>query len=152
MSPPQNPSLIPDKELRPWIECKQADEAIENELTKINDILALTSPIKNAGFQGDSQLDMQPEELLAFLDLTEKPGWMGYDEPEVLEIEQDKVNAVQLPENDSIVLEDPTVRNILNKINDLTINIDNINRNKLARLRTMHLLPIDTMIGVRSNK
>ena len=141
-------SLLPEKELRPWAECKETDDLVEQELRNVNDILALTSPIKNAGFQGMSELDMKSDQLLEFHSMVAQPGWMGFDEPEVTDVVVDEEFPPQddtAPRLAQTLVDDPQIMDALNKLNSLT---SAMKRNKLARLRTMHLLPIDTMRGV----
>jgi hypothetical protein len=94
-------------------------------------------------------LDTKPTELLEFQQLIEQPGWMGFEDPEV---DLNLSEFEDLPEEDSSSLEtssslldDPAIAVAIKKINDLT---SSLNRTRLARLRTMHLLPIDTMIRV----
>lgn len=145
-------SLLPEKELRPWAECKETDFLVEQELTKVNDILSLTSPIKNAGFPGMSELDMKAAELIEFQNFVGQPGWMGFDEPEVNEMaDENSVFSVgeDSLENNRVITDDPAIADAVNKLNKLTATMS---RNRLAHLRTMHLLPVETMRGKKKKK
>ena len=142
-------SLVPDKELRPWADCKELDDMVDKELENVNDILSMTSPIKNAGFQGMSELDMKAQEFIAFQNLVEQPGWMGFDEPEVNDILDEDLEVSADSASEPMLTEDPAIVEALNKLNNLTATM---RRNRMAGLRTMHLMPVETMRGKKKKK
>jgi hypothetical protein len=138
--------------MRPWAICKELDDAVEQELERGNEILNLTSPVKNAGYPGSSELDMKPPELIDFNSMLENPAWMGFDEPEVNEADIKDLNSSEIDDETSLsehsfLLDDPTIAAAIKKVNALTVNF-NRSRLQMARLKTMRLLPIDTMIRV----
>lgn len=148
-------SRIPDSEMRPWADCKELDEAVERELGKVNDCLNLTSPSRNAGYPGSSDIDAQPPELIDFNNYVEQPGWMGSDEPEQDGQDPCTADATDLIDEsdvqsiESSLIHDPVITAAIKKVNELTVNF-NRTRLQMARLKTMRLLPIDTMIRVSS--
>lgn len=166
-------SLVPDSEMRPWADTKETDEKVDQELRKVNDILNFTSPVKNGGFAGMSELDGVTDEVRVFKDMVEDPGWIGFEplEPEFEEgaedgsLMDDSIDSLEgqyldeamnvnegvdnLPIRDQNLLDDPTVLQAMNKLNNLTVKMS---RTRLARLRTMHLLPIETMRKQKEKK
>ena len=106
------------------------------------------------------------DEIRDFRDMVDEQGWIGFNEPEMEDgVEEENctmddslddsvegqyldealsVSSIDnLPINKDInLLEDPTIVQAVGKLNHLTANMS---RTRLARLRTMHLLPIETM-------
>merc|ERR1711871_209106 len=105
---------------------------------------------------GQSELDEEMPEIKAFKEMVEKPGWMGFDEPEegddeeftektLEEIVEEYENSDKKegPVNENMELtEDPIISQAIGKLNNLTTKMT---RGRLARLRRMNLLPIETM-------
>lgn len=155
-------SLLSEQELRPWAETKELDEAVDAELHKINESMNFNMAMKNAGHMGYSELDEEMPEFKDFKEMVERPGWMGFDEQEEGEeevtdktleeiiAEYENSEKKEVPMNDTIeLMEDPIINQAIGKLNNITTKMT---RGRLAKLRRMNLLPIETMRKQKAKK
>ena len=96
-------SSLPDSEFRPWTNLPDLDATIDNEMRKLEQTIHYTSASKHAGHIGDSEIDLKPELLRVFDEITTDPKWLDSKDADLVEAvpEEDLLeNAQQDPAYD----------------------------------------------------